>query len=266
MKKFENVLIASDFDGTLKNDKGEITQDVREKIKYFISNGGYFTVCTGRTYKGFHLYDSEYINAPVLLVNGAMAYDYEKKRIVFSDGIGEEGIEAVRKILKEFPGIAVEMYPFDDTFAINPSDESHRHFTSQGIEYKTVSDPAETVFPWAKAMIFADDKTAEIQNFMRENVKEISFLPTRGSYIELLKCGANKGTGIYKLAENLGVNRDDIYAVGDGYNDVDMLLAAKAGFVPDNGSKEALEVADYIVRSNNEGAVAEVIEILDKLY
>ena len=62
--KFKNVLVASDFDGTLKNDDGIITPDVIEKIQYFIENGGFFTVCTGRIYQGFHLYSPEYINAP----------------------------------------------------------------------------------------------------------------------------------------------------------------------------------------------------------
>ena len=78
--KFQNVLLASDFDGTLKNDNGEITDDVKSAIKYYMNNGGKFTVCTGRIYQGFHLYSPEYINAPVLLGNGAMAYDYEKEK------------------------------------------------------------------------------------------------------------------------------------------------------------------------------------------
>ena len=65
--KFKSVLIASDFDGTLKNDDGVITPDVIEKIKYFIENGGLFTICTGRIHQGFHLYSPEYINAPVLV-------------------------------------------------------------------------------------------------------------------------------------------------------------------------------------------------------
>ena len=83
--KFKNVLIASDFDGTLKNDDGIITPDVIEKIQYFIENGGLFTVCTGRIFQGFHLYSPEYINAPVLLGNGAMAYDYEKGEVIFQN-------------------------------------------------------------------------------------------------------------------------------------------------------------------------------------
>ena len=116
--KFRNVLIASDFDGTLKNDDGIITADVTDAIKYFMSNGGYFTVCTGRSYKGFHLYSEEYINAPVLLANGAMAYDYKKNKIIFCDGIGAEGDEPLRYIRDNYPAASIEMYPFDKTFAI----------------------------------------------------------------------------------------------------------------------------------------------------
>ena len=51
--------------------------------------------------------------------------------------------------------------------------------------------------------------------------------------------------------------------MGDGYNDLEMLTAAAAGFVPKSGGPEALAAAAYIVRSHNDGAVAHVIEILD---
>ena len=88
--KFKNVLIASDYDGTLYNSEGIITRQVREKIAYFIAKGGRFTVSTGRSYQGFHAYDKSYINAPVLLANGALAYDYEKDGISFLSQVGEE--------------------------------------------------------------------------------------------------------------------------------------------------------------------------------
>ena len=247
MGKFEKVLIASDFDGTLKNDDGIITDDVRSAIAYFISEGGYFTVCTGRTYQGFHLYDPSYINAPVLLTNGSMAYDYEKNEPVFVNGIeAEQGIPFVR--------------------AIHLDDTSHRHFTSQGIPYEVVNDPSETKFPWAKAMFAAEGISQEVQTFMRENFDDPAFLPTNGGYIEVMKKGSDKGTGLLCLADALGVPHDRTFAVGDGYNDIEMLVAAKAGFVPENGSPEALEHADYIVRSNNDGAVANVIEILSNIF
>ena len=63
-------------------------------------------------------------------------------------------------------------------------------------------------------------------------------------------------------------NGNQVYAIVSpvGYNDVEMLVAANAGFVPENGSKEALAVAKYVTRSNNNGCIAHAIEILDEIY
>lgn len=267
MGKFDKVLIASDFDGTLKNDAGEISKANRNAIAYFISEGGYFTVSTGRTYQGFHLYDPSYINAPVLLANGGMAYDYAKGEIAFFDGLGEESFEALRGVRDKFPTASIEMYPFNETYAINLTDDSHRHFTSQDIEYSVVDDPAAVPCPWQKVMIGSDKKTSnKIQEYLKTFDGSPSFLPTEGSFIEVLKEGVDKGTGLLKLADFLGVPHNQAYAVGDGYNDVEMLQAATAAFVPANGDNFAKAEADYMVRSNNDDALEHVIEILDSLY
>ena len=69
-----------------------------------------------------------------------------------------------------------------------------------------------------------------------------------------------------KLAKALICTDKNVYAAGDGYNDVDMLITAAGGFVPENGSQEALRVAKYITRSNNDGCIAHAIEILDDTY
>ncbi len=267
MGKFSGVLLASDLDGTLTNDQGIITDAVKQALAYFQAEGGLFTVCTGRTYMGFHKYDPSYINAPVLLCNGAMAYDYAKEEVVFSNAIGKEGIACIDALMREFPDVAIEMYPFDKTFAIHINPDSERHFTNQDIPFTVIDHPAQAAFPWVKAMLCAKEKTLAVQDFLREkNFPGITFLPTTGSFIELLKIGADKGTGLLQLAECLGLDKKDVYAVGDDYNDKEMLIAAQKAFVPSNGKAETKQLADHIVRSNNDGCVANVIEILDKLY
>lgn len=263
--KFKNVLLASDFDGTLKDDYGNITPDVVNAIKAFMQKGGYFTVCTGRIYQGFHLYSPEYINAPVLLGNGAMAYDYENKKVIFNDAIGNEGLNAVNAVLKEFPDISIEFYNFDKVCAINLNEHSEQHFTSQGINFETIGTPEEAPLPWTKVMIAAHGCSQEVQRIL-DNHPEINYLKTTGDYVEILKKGVDKGTGLLKLANALGCKEKDTYAAGDGYNDVEMLVASAGGFVPENGSQEALAVAKYVTRSNNEGCIANAIEILDDLY
>ncbi len=263
--KFKNVLLASDFDGTLKNDDGIITPDVIEKIKYFINEGGYFTVCTGRCRQGFHLYDPEYINAPVLLCNGAVAYDYKKRKTVFADGIGTEGLNVLNEILKIFPDLCIELYGENEVFCINTIEDSHRHITSQDIEFKNIEALEEATRPWVKVMSPAGKNSQALQKELLKH-PEINFLKTSGEWVEILKKGTDKGTGILKLGEMLGCKKEDIYAAGDGYNDIEMLVSASAGFVPENGSPEALAVAKHITRSNNQGCIAHAIEILDEIY
>lgn len=263
--KFKNVLIASDFDGTLKNDNGEITADVKAAIGDFIADGGLFTVCTGRIYQGFHLYDPEYINAPVLLGNGAMAYDYKNEQIIFNDAICDEGLSSVNDVLAHFPDICIEFYNIDKICAVNLNNHSLHHFTSQDITFTDVACPEDAPRPWTKVMIAAHGRTQEVQAILEKH-PEINYLKTTGNFVEILKKGVDKGTGLLKLAESLGVTQKDTYAAGDGYNDVEMLIAAEAGFVPENGSQEALSVAKHITRSNNDGCIAHAIEILNEIY
>lgn len=268
MKKFDGVLLATDFDGTLNNDKGITTSDVIEAVEYFKANGGLFAVSTGRTYQGLSLYDNKKLfNAPALFANGAVAYDLNSEKNIFFDGIGDEGLEVARAINQEFPEVSIEMYPFDSTYAINLTEMTERHFTNQGIPFKVISDPADAPRPWAKVMLGCTEESSPVvQKFISDNFTKTSYLPTTGSFIEVMKSNINKGTGLLKLADHLGVSNENAYAAGDGYNDVDMLKVAAGAFVPCNGSDEALAVATHVVRSNNDGTIAHAIEILDKIY
>lgn len=263
--RFKNVLLASDFDGTLADSSGKIPDGVISAIKYFMSEGGRFTVCTGRIYQGFHLYSEAYINAPVLLGNGAMAYDYRNKSVIFNDAIGDEGIPAVEDVLSRFPSVAVETYNFDTVCSINACEDSIHHFTSQGIDFTRIIDPKDAPRPWTKVMIYAHGCSSDVQKLL-DGHGEVNYLRTTGDYIEILKKGVVKGTGLLKLGKMLGCEVKDIYAAGDGYNDVDMLRAAAKGFVPENGSPEALNAADFVTRSNDMGCIAHAIEILDSIY
>lgn len=264
---FDGVLLASDFDGTLACDGAVVSERDANAIKNFIAQGGHFTVSTGRTYQGFHRYSPEYINAPVLLCNGAMLYDYKEEKVCFCNPIDECGIVPVRELTRNFPECAVEMYPFNRTFTINPNEAVDRHLTGQDICYSVISDPSESVFPWIKAMIEAGKYSQAVQDFLKEKrYPGISYIPTRGSFVELIACGNDKGTGLMRLAKMLGISGEHVYAAGDGYNDYEMLKAAHAGFVPVSGDSQLKATAQYTVRSNNDGCIQNVIEILTGIY
>ena len=65
------------------------------------------------------------------------------------------------------------------------------------------------------------------------------------------------------MTELLGISPDKTVAVGDYNNDISMLKAAKAGFAVANAIDEAKAAADYVTVSNDESAIAAIVELLD---
>ena len=86
-------------------------------------------------------------------------------------------------------------------------------------------------------------------------------VPFRGT-----RRGATKGGMILKLASLLGVARKDIYCIGDHNNDIPMLEVSEIGFAPENAIPEVKEWGAHIVCHCKDGALADVVEILDGRY
>lgn len=270
MGKFSGYLLASDFDGTLADSQGRIPEPVRDKLRYYIAEGGLFTVCTGRTKQGFHLYSPDIINAPVLVANGIMAYDFAAEKTVFCDGIGREDAGIVTALQRAFPGLCIELYSADfRSFAICPNDRTRRHFAFQFIEWTEISTVDEAAVPIVKIMLSCGAAHGgEIQRWLDRNIGayRLKYIPSTGDYVEIIRSNTGKGIGLRKLASVLGALPDRVFAVGDGENDLEMLSAASRCFVPENGCAAARAAASHIVRSNDEGAVAHAIEMIEALY
>ena len=78
--------------------------------------------------------------------------------------------------------------------------------------------------------------------------------------------GATKGGMILRLASLLGVARKDIYCIGDHKNDIPMLEVSAVPFAPANAIPAVHEFGAHIVSHCSDGAVADVVEYLDKIY
>ena len=106
---FRDVLITTDYDRTLTAPDSSIPQRNLEAIRYFIENGGAFTVNTGRTIPSFQrMMDKVPVNAPFLLYNGSAAYDYASKEFLFAHEIKLNWVEVRQKILDRFPSLWFE--------------------------------------------------------------------------------------------------------------------------------------------------------------
>ncbi|MDD7305090.1 MAG: Cof-type HAD-IIB family hydrolase [Peptoniphilaceae bacterium] len=80
-------------------------------------------------------------------------------------------------------------------------------------------------------------------------------------YMEINAKNVNKGNALKKVCQIYGISIDETLAIGDNYNDIEMLYMAGKSAAVQNAHLQVKETADYItIATNNEGAVGEVIE------
>ena len=96
--------------------------------------------------------------------------------------------------------------------------------------------------------------------------REYELIYSNEHLLELTAAGATKGGMILQLASLLGVARKDIYCIGDHKNDIPMLEVSAMPFAPANAIPAVHEFGAHIVSHCSDGAVADVVEYLDKIY
>ena len=280
MQKFRNVLLASDFDNTLVYTQGALErgEDIppmsarnREAVDYFLANGGFFTVATGRALPAFAQFASALpVNAPCVIANGAAIYDFAGNRYVETAFLDADIYDHVDALLARFPRLCFEVYHDDRRIHVlhpNRFSRNHEHLTRAG----TVEVGAfrEVDLPVIK-LLFEEEKPLldEVYAFIRSQSwgERYELIFSSDHLLELTRRGATKGGMILKLAALLGVARRDIYCIGDHNNDIPMLKVSEIGFAPENATDEVKASGARIVCHCRNGALADVVDILDKRY
>jgi hydroxymethylpyrimidine pyrophosphatase-like HAD family hydrolase len=78
--------------------------------------------------------------------------------------------------------------------------------------------------------------------------------------VELVPKGIVRAQSLTVLVEKMGATKDEMIAVGDGFNDLSMIKFAGLGVAMANAQEVVRQSADYITLSNEEDGVAAVVE------
>ncbi len=268
MGKFDGVLLCSDFDDTLTNSEGEVSRENYEALYYFTENGGLFSVNTGRAVPAFrHRAGYVPINAPVVLSNGAIIYDFSAEKTLYSSWLPERVRQDCILIAKAEPDIGFEAYNGDDIYVHNPNIVTQNHIAKVKLAY-TECPILEMPLPWIK-VIFEQDhplllRAAAYINSRFSDYYEVVF--SNKYLLELTAKGCNKGSSMLRVADMCGICHEHVYSVGDNQNDLAMLKAARIGFAPSNCDSSLLNWGARLVGSNDEHPLRDVVRTLDELY
>lgn len=263
-------MLISDFDDTLYGTDLHVSEENRSAIRYFMEQGGLFTVATGRARKTFSpqvTLENIPLNAPVILSNGATVFDYQTQQLVRRTYLPDRVIEDMKDVCAKFPDLGFEAYYQNEIYVYNPNLVTQKHMERVGMDY-TVIPIEQLPMPLTKMILEQDNPLLkEVQAYMLDKVGDSYEIIFSNRYLlELTAKGSHKGGSALWVADYMGISPEHLYCVGDNQNDLPMLQVAKIGFAPENCNQILKDWGARIVRSCDEDCVASVIEILDKIY
>lgn len=269
-KTFENWLVVSDIDGTLNNKIRKLPKRNYEAIKKFTELGGNFTLASGRLTSSLKRnYDRITPNQPAVVLNGAGLYDYNKKEMLWRSTIGEEGREFVRSVLSKyndtFKRLDVGIYFDDYVYIVRNGLFGKATMKIDKAHYQVSSIDDVPKEGWMKVIFWGFPATIQsLRNFIAKSDinNDVNFMASSICTMEMLAKDTHKGVGIMELANRIGIEKSHIAAIGDYYNDWDMLktvgLPACAGQAP----KPIHELCKFEACHCNDGCVADLLEYI----
>lgn len=270
MGKFDGILLASDFDDTLYDLTHHLPERNLEAIRYFIGEGGYFCVSTGRAHRTFAPFAPLVpMNAPAVLSNGAAIYDFQTDRMLEQTQLPESAPADLAGLMREFPSLSLEVYHGEDIYICNPNEITLAHLKKVNCDY-TACPVADMPVPWVKAIFHQEREVLlPVQAAMLERLGDrYEAIFSNPRYLELTAKGSNKGGGVARVARLLGIAPDRIYCVGDNQNDIPMLELSAIPFAPANCAPEVREWSGKarILCHCDDGVIGDIVDILDGLY
>lgn len=268
MRKINYGLIVSDFDGTLIDDNQRVPQKVKKAIEEYVAAGGIFAVCTGRmTASILPRVRSLGLKGLVIAYQGTQISDIESGKLIKDGGfLWEEAAEICELI--EGTGQFVNAYCGDTVFTDIPKDNVYlrQYERIVGIDAVSVKPISEHIrknkLKCQKIASLISHKDRDwLYRFLKEKVGErFDVTCSAKVLVEVSPLGDTKGEALKYLASHYNIPMSKTVAIGDNLNDLSMVEAAAVGVATGNADEELKRRADLVSVTNNEGAVAEIIE------
>lgn len=270
VRSLQDILVVSDMDNTLLTPVDGVPLVNQETIRLFCMLGGRFTVATGRTAEsaGRHL-NAITLSAPAILYGGGVIYDFERRQSIRTESLPTAcARRAIQDVMRRFPGVGVEVMTEDGGICVVCANEyTYRHTVHERLSYRMA--PLETLTGSWNKVLFACPHAMllQIREFVEEqNYPGVYFVATNRNYFEIMPQGVTKGSALRELCAYLGIPRENTVAIGDYYNDIELMHAAGYAVAVGNAPQEVQVAAGHVAGRCLDGGVAEVLYALIRRY
>ena len=268
MGKFDNIAILTDLDKTFLADGSKMVQRNVDAIEYFKSEGGIFTISTGRMHHGLEntvIGVEKLLNAPALMCNGTYFYDFSKREVSCETFIDAELVIKTVQFVHNLNMVRIIRGSARNGYLVeSPDGNAAMSLRNHGIN-AIVCAPYEK---WDSENIYKLSFVDEAQTLIE--LEEILKKEFAGRYeynrsspiqLELQTVGVNKAKLIAPFKELYSKQGREltVYACGDNENDIAMLRAADVALCPSNAIDAVKAICHKCLCSNNDGVIADLI-------
>lgn len=258
-------LVAMDLDDTLLKDDWTISPRVVKAIQSAQAQGVRMTIATGRMPISTRPYAEQLgLDIPVITYHGAMVQQALSGEIFFRRVIPSAlAAEIVRDVSGQ--GVYAQIYLKDRviTSELNECSREYARIASVRIEEADLSRLlAQEPEGVEKILLIGEESDQDqLAPYLIQRYRgKVHIAKSKPRFLEITDGSVNKGVALSALASHFGIAREDVMAIGDSYNDLEMIKYAGIGVAMGNACREIQEQADIVTTTNEEDGVAEAIE------
>jgi hypothetical protein len=256
-------LVAIDLDDTLLNNDLKISPRTQTKIFEAQKRGVRVTLATGRMFCSALPYAQELaLDVPLITYQGALVKNPCTGEVLYHRPVPLELVRPVAERVMSF-GYHLQMYYEDRLCMEKLTPEGQAYVDLSGVPVTLVSDLLQDCPKPTKILIsnYEESKLDHLAEVLNQEFGNCLYITkSKSYYLEILHPEATKGKALKVIADYLGIPRESVLAIGDSFNDIDMIHYAGLGVVMGNAREEIRSLADYVTTSNEDEGVAEVID------
>ncbi|MEJ5350654.1 MAG: Cof-type HAD-IIB family hydrolase [Melioribacteraceae bacterium] len=275
-KKFlkEVKLVVFDLDGTLLNDKNEISETTIELVKKLKEKGVKFSIATARLLSSFieHIKMLD-IDVPVISLDGTYVANPVTNEILLESFMKKNHVNRALKLSEKY-SLNVALCCRDSIYYNESNSVVKSLLDKYGAEFRLIKS-YESCMDNVLEMIIVSELSDKIKKVHSKMIFPYTFgvqaLYYKSNnyggvyYLELKKMGANKGKALKKLCDYLHINLTDTAVIGDWYNDVHLFHSKAFKVAMANAVPEIKKLSDLITsKDNNEEGINEFLYMLLK--
>ncbi len=255
-------LVALDLDHTLLGADSTISQRNKAAVAQVLERGMGVVICTGRMYRSSLPFAQELgLSGPLLCYNGALVMDIETGQELYHEPMEQE-LAAEILALAKAEGIHANLYYQDQVYYAQRTPEAEFYENQVKLKGELVGDLL-AFLPGAPTKILFVMEPEKVQAMWKslgpKYEGRLNLTVSESRYLEFLPLRVNKGKALSRLMEQLGLSKEEVMAVGDSYNDLELLQTAGLSVAMGNAPQAVKDVASYVTHSNLEDGVAEAL-------